>query len=334
MPSATPYSKVALSPRGFLVDRWNRPVTSVRISLNPSSECNLRCFFCHKEGVQRGGESMRHEEIEKIVRVLRRFGVSHVKLTGGEPMLREDILEIVSKLRGVGVDNISMTTNGARLKLYAKELKEAGLDRVNISLHSLRPERYERITGVDMHGEVMEAVRVSIEAGLLPVKLNVVLMRGVNEDEVEDLIDFAAKLNERGEVVLQIIELVTAPNDPLGVYHLDLTGLELELERRSKLIVARDLHNRRKYLLENGAWVEIVKPMHNSLFCMGDNRMRITHDGKFKPCLMREECVDFLTPMRRGASDEELAELFKRAVERREPFFKPGAPGAHYVCSG
>jgi cyclic pyranopterin phosphate synthase len=276
------------------------------------------------EGIKSSSpESMTADEIQRTVRILSRFGVDAVKLTGGEPMLRRDIIEIVRKLRALDLREISMTTNGTLLSKLAEQLHDAGLSRVNVSLHSLRRDRFRFIVGVDGYDEARSAVSAAIQAKLLPVKLNMTLLKNVNDDEIDEMIDFAHRTGGNGEVVLQLIELVVT--DPMfySKYHCDLAPIEERLKTQAIAVYRRGLHNRPRYVLPNGVTVEVVRPMHNSEFCMKNNRIRITYDGKFKPCLLRDDNhVGFLTRMRAGASDEEIGEIFKRAVQVREPFFK------------
>jgi len=313
-----------VNARPVLSDRFGRLVTNARISLNSSSTCNFRCIHCHMEGIKSAPSTlMTADEIERILRILSTFGIDAVKLTGGEPMLRKDIVEIVKKLKSVGLHEISMTTNGTRFSRLARSLHDAGLSRVNISLHSLDKDRFRSITGVDGYDEAIGAVGAAIAAKILPVKLNITLMKGVNDDEIEDLIRFVRKSGGDGKVVLQLIELVVTDPKFYEKYHCDLAPIEERLKSEAVAIYRRGMHNRPRYILPDGVTVEVVRPMHNSEFCMKNNRIRITHDGKFKPCLLRDDNhVDFLTSMRGGASDEEIAGLFKRAVLLREPFFK------------
>jgi cyclic pyranopterin phosphate synthase len=202
-------------------------------------------------------------------------------------------------------------------------LHDAGLSRVNISLHSLDKDRFRSIAGVDGYDEAIGAVGAAIAAKLLPVKLNITLMKGVNDDEIEDLIRFVRRSGGDGKVILQLIELVVTDPGFYKKYHCDIAPIEERLKSEAVAIYRRGMHNRPRYILPDGVTVEVVRPMHNSEFCMKNNRIRITHDGKFKPCLLRDDNhVDFLTSMRGGASDEEIAGLFKRAVLLREPFFK------------
>lgn len=341
-----PANDISQLPSGALVDRWGRPVTGVRISLNSSERCNYKCIFCHSEGIYDDPENlMTPDEIERIVRILYKFGIDTVKLTGGEPMLRNDIVEIVKRIKNIGIKEISMTTNGTRFAKLAKDLKEAGLDRVNISVHSLNPNTYKLITGVNKFDEMMNAVNAALEHKIIPLKLNVVIMKDINDNEIPDLIEFTGKLNKKGETVLQLIELVAegaAANSPFfKKYYYNLSEIEKKIANQAIKVERRRLHNRMKYYLPNGAIIEFVKPMHNSEFCMGNNRIRITYDGKFKPCLLRQDNhVDFIRAMRNGATDEELEEIFKNAVRIREPFFKPGigptttpTPKIFYTCT-
>ncbi|MCX8192740.1 MAG: GTP 3',8-cyclase MoaA [Nitrososphaeria archaeon] len=317
----------------FITDCYGRPVRGVRISVNPSYNCNFRCIFCHMEGVERRSSViMSPIEIEKIVKIMKNYGVDKVKLTGGEPMLRRDILEIVERLGKLELRDLSMTTNGTRMVSMAKKLKKAGLMRVNISLHTVNKDKYCWITGTQnkksgrtRYDYLVDAIRAAIEAGLNPVKLNVVVMKNVNDDEIQDLINFTSEFGDK--VILQLIELVEegfADRDFYVKYYYNLKEIEERFEKEAVKIITRPLQMRKQYLLPNGVWVEIVKPNNNYEFCMNDDRIRITHDGKFKPCLMREDnLVDFLTPMRSGASEEEIEEIFRKAVKLREPFYKP-----------
>lgn len=277
---------------------------------------------------------MTPEEIEKIVKLLLKYDIKKVKLTGGEPMLRKDILDIVERLGRLDLEDLSMTTNGTRLVSMAKKLKKAGLRRVNISLHTVSSEKYCLITGLansrngrTRYDYTVDAIKTAVEAGLNPVKLNVVVMKNVNDDELDDLVEFASGFGDK--VILQLIELVeegVSDKQFYNKYYYSLREFEERLEKTAVKIFVRSLHSRKQYLLPSGVWVEVVRPNNNYEFCMHDDRIRITHDGKFKPCLMRDDnLVDFLTALRSGVSEEELEKLFIKAVELREPYYKPPA---------
>jgi cyclic pyranopterin phosphate synthase len=235
--------------------------------------------------------------------------------------MRSDIVEIVRRISRVpGIKDVSMTTNGYFLIGYAKRLKEAGLTRVNVSLDTLNPERFRVITGVSSHKNIIDGITEAVKAGLSPIKVNMVLLKGLNDDEVDDMIKFA---KENG-LILQIIELEQAREDSFyEKYHASLDDIERKLREKNSRIIVRRMHHRRKYILDNGVEVEVVKPMHNTEFCLHCNRIRLTSDGKLKPCLFRNDnLVDLLSPIRNGADDEYLKNLFIEAVGMREPYFK------------
>lgn len=303
----------------MLRDDFGRVVDNIRISV--TQQCNFKCFYCHREGVNSTSyDEMLPDEIERIVKVAASLGIRGVKLTGGEPLLRDDILEIVSKISGIPeIDDVSMTTNGFLLGDYADDLKRAGLARVNVSLDTLNAEKFRLITGVDGHESVIKGIIKASEANLRPVKVNMVILRGINENEVDDMIRFAG----RNGLVLQIIEFEWPRIDAIYEgYHADIKGIEDEIRKRSSRIIVRSMHHRRKYLMGDGTEVEFVRPMHNSEFCLHCNRIRLTSDGKLKPCLFRnDDLIDILGPLRSGADDDYLKRLFIEAVKRRKPYF-------------
>ncbi len=245
----------------------------------------------------------------EIARACFELGVEQVKFSGGEPLLRGDFEEILEGLPPFR--DVSMTTNGSLLPGRAESLASAGLDRVNISLPSLDPARYRRITGRPMLDRVKKGVEAAFEAGLVPVKINTVVLRGVNEDEIPGLMDFTRQFG--GDVILQLIELLDF--NATG-YHLDLQCVEAWLERRAEKVWERRLHRRRKYLVD-GVEVEVVQPIDNTEFCGNCTRLRLTPDGKLKPCLLRKDnLVDV-----KNAIGQELKDLIELAVKRREPYY-------------
>lgn len=289
-----------------LVDNFNRPVTNLRISLTP--RCNLRCIYCHAEGEVAPRNEMTIDEITEVMQVGAEFGMKSVKFTGGEPTVRSDLVEIIRAVPE-GMES-SLTTNGTLLSRIAPGLKEAGLSRVNVSIDSLDRERYCQITGRDLLPDVIEGIRAAVDAGLTPVKLNVVVLKGINEDEVQDFIDF---VKDDRDLILQLIELMDFKECP---YHSDVGALEEELAARSRTIITRRMHHRKKYCLD-GSEIEVVRPLHNSEFCAFCNRLRVTSDGHLKPCLLRHDNhVDI-----RGRHGDELRALFHEAVSRRQPYY-------------
>ena len=291
----------------ILKDPYNRPVTNLRISLTP--RCNLSCIYCHAEGEKNPEHEMDTNEVREVMRVGAKFGIRSVKFTGGEPLLRTDLVEIVQAVP----DRMesSLTTNGTSLADVACDLKRAGLRRVNVSLDSLSHETYKKITGSDRLNNVLEGIKAATDAGLTPVKLNMVVLHGINDTEIDD---FLAFVRGNRNLVLQLIELMHFNNCD---NHGDLNGVEGSLAARSHQILTRRMHHRKKYCLD-GAEVEVVRPLHNTEFCAFCNRLRVTSDGKLKPCLLRNDNHVSI----RGKSGTELEALFKEAVSRRQPFFK------------
>ncbi len=292
-----------------LVDPYGRKISSLRVSL--TNRCNLRCIYCHSEGESNSGSEITVAEVAQIARVAARHGVDRIKFSGGEPLLRadfEDILRALPPLR-----DVSATTNGTLLAPRAASLKACGLDRVNVSLDSMSPDRFGFITKCpDGYFErVLDGIAVALDVGLTPVKINMVYLKGVNEDEVDQMVDFV-----RGKpLVLQVIELMNFRG--AFKYHADVAALEQKIKAKADRFVCREMHRRTKYHL-GGAEVEIVRPIDNSEFCMNCNRLRVTSDCKLKPCLLRNDnLVDV-----RGLTDEQLDAAMRYVVSIREPFFK------------
>jgi len=301
-----------------LVDSYGRPINSLRISL--TQRCNFNCFFCHQEGEHSPGEELTADEIEVVVSVAAELGITKVKLTGGEPLLRDDIVEIVRRIAPY-VEEVSMTTNASLLEEKACSLKEAGLRRVNVSFHTLNPDGFKEITGCSDEDLVRRGVEAALDCGLHPVKLNMVVMKGLNADEIPEMIGFS---RETG-TVLQLIEFQELENGAkyYEKYHYDLKPVEAELENEAVRVEERELHRRRVYHLGDGAQVEVVRPMHNSRFCAYCTRLRLTSDGRLKPCLMRDDnLVPFVELVRAGEPRERLVEAFREAVARREPYWR------------
>ncbi len=290
-----------------LKDPYNRPVSNLRISLTP--RCNLSCIYCHAEGEKTPDALIDAADIIEVMRVAAKFGIKSVKFTGGEPLLRSDLVQIVKAVPD-GMES-SLTTNGTCLAALASDLKDAGLRRVNVSLDSLNHETYKKITGSDRLSDVLEGIQAALDVGLTPVKLNMVVLHGINDTEIDS---FLAFVRGNRNLVLQLIELMHFNKCD---YHGDLNGVEGALAARSKQIITRRMHHRKKYCL-NGAEVEVVRPLHNTEFCAFCNRLRVTSDGKLKPCLLRNDNHVSI----RGKKGTELEALFEKAVSLREPFFK------------
>jgi len=302
----------------LLVDGWGRRVKGLRISLTP--DCNLNCFYCHREGCAGGERTMKTHEVIELVKMAGELGIREIKLTGGEPTLRGDLEEI---LKGMPRDmHTSMTTNAILLPTLAERLAEAGLERINVDLPTLDEGRYQWITGKPLLKQAMEGIQAALRAGLTPIKINMVVLKGVNADEVERMMKFCSG----NGLVLQLIEFLP-PNNGLSQFWFDLRPIENTLEKMASRVETREMHLRRKYFTADGE-VEVVRPLHNSEFCLHCTRLRLTPDGYLKPCLLRNDnLVDVLGPLREG-NGEEVKRAFLLATERREPYFRPSpSPG-------
>ncbi|MGQ9788032.1 MAG: GTP 3',8-cyclase MoaA [Candidatus Hadarchaeaceae archaeon] len=301
------------------MDRYGRSVNGLRISVTES--CNFNCFYCHREGYPESFREMAPDEIGSIVKIASEFGVEKVKITGGEPLLRDDIVDIVAASVKPGIREVSMTTNGTLLSEKAQELAEAGLNRVNISLDTLEAEKFARITRNGSLQKALDGITAAQEAGLVPIKLNMVLLKGINENEVDRMINFAGGRR----MILQLIELVDLNGEDFKEHHLPMEEIERTLAARAIAVRTRRLmQSRKRYLLPNGE-VEVVRPMHNTRFCAHCHRLRLTPDGYLKPCLMRNDnLVDILSWVRAGDIDG-AKKAFVEAVKGREPYFKRAA---------
>jgi GTP 3',8-cyclase len=301
-------------------DRYKRPVISLRISI--TNRCNVKCFYCHHDGIVAQDYEMSSEEIYRVAKIAKGIGVDKIRLSGGEPLIREDVVDIVRKLSKLKFRDISITTNGVLLGKYAKALVEAGLNRVNVSFDTLNPETYKFITKCDYMEMAKNGIKKAVEVGLNPVKVNMVVMKGVNHAEIWEMFQFC---RENG-VVLQLIELLKTENceeaDFLEEYHYNMKPLEKEFKKVASKVKTRDfMQDRKKYYIDGGE-IEVVRPMDNTQFCKNCTRLRVTPEGKIKPCLLRNDnLVDLIEPMRSGKSDEELKELFLEAIENRKPYY-------------
>ena len=300
-------------------DHYNRPILSFRMSI--TNRCNLNCLYCHHDGMLPSKDEMTPLEIEKITKIAKDLGVRRVRLSGGEPLIRKDIVDIVDKISQIGFKDISITTNGTYLSKYSKDLKDAGLDRVNVSLDTLNKDRYKFLTKKDYLDSVKDGILKAVEVGLSPVKINMVMMKGINEDEVWDMFRFS---RDNG-LILQLIELMESENCEDNIfsqdYHLNISPIEEEIEKIADDVkVRKDMQNRRKYYIGKGE-IEIVKPLDNTNFCSNCTRLRLTPRGQIKPCLLRNDnLIDIIGPLRNGASDEELKAIFLDGISKREPY--------------
>jgi len=260
-------------------DALGRRVDSVRATL--TLRCNMNCVYCHREGEGRSGRELTCEEWVRVLRACARLGLRRVKFTGGEPTLREDLPRIIEGIRNRFRD-VSLTTNGSLLRRRADELRESGLDRVNVSLDTLDPSLYRIITRSRYSPrEILRGIEAAISVGLTPVKVNVVLFR----ETLEGLRELAEELtDECGCARLQLIEPML--DAEVGMQPATVREALRELsDLKPRLVRVRKFQNRSVYRLENGVTIEAIKPKSGEM-CRACSRIRITHDGRFKGCIL------------------------------------------------
>lgn len=302
-------------------DKFNRPISYLRISV--TDRCNLRCVYCMpSEGVHATShaELLTYEEIGTVVQGAAGLGISKVRLTGGEPLARLGLADLIRIISAVpGIDDLSMTTNGTLLAPVARELKEAGLDRVNISLDTLDPDKYLQITRRGNLEDVLAGIEAATEAGLTPVKINTVLLRGMRDDEIVGLAQTSV---DRGWNI-RFIELM-----PLGPSGEDTpTNGPTARDAREAIEAALGLLEADQKLRGNGparyyrlagapGTIGFISPVSEH-FCYQCNRLRLTSDGKLRPCLLSDREVDLRGPLRQGASMEEIQRLMIKAIKEK-----------------
>jgi cyclic pyranopterin phosphate synthase len=295
------------------LDRFGRSMNYLRISV--TDRCNLRCIYCMPpEGVPHisHSEILSYEEIRAVVQAAAHLGVRKIRLTGGEPLVRADFPELVKMLSQIeGIEELSLTTNGALLKDYAQALKQAGLSRVNVSLDTLRRSRFQHVTRLGELKDVLTGIEAAKEAGLLPIKINTVVMRGINDDEI---LDFARMTYKDGWHV-RFIELMPFKGVAQPVPSVELQRRISSLGRLEPCTSITGNGPAMHYRLAGAkGTIGFISPLTEISFCSRCNRMRFTPDGKLRPCLLGDNEIDLKTPLRDNASMEELERLILKAV--------------------
>jgi cyclic pyranopterin phosphate synthase len=300
----------------------------MRVSI--TDRCNLGCRYCMPAtgvSLKSHEEILRLEEIVTLVQAATQAGIRRVRLTGGEPLVRKDVVTLVRELAKLpALEEISLTTNGLLLNYLALPLKEAGLTRVNISLNSLRPERYRYLTRGGNIKDVWRGIRAALAAGLTPVKLNVVVVRGFNDDEILDF----AHLARQEPLHIRFIELMpigTAANR--GVGYVPVAEIRQKIAQHFSLQPLEELRGNgpaQNFRVDEGVGSVGFIGALSEPFCHRCNRLRLTADGKLRPCLHWGEEIDVKTPLRSGASQEELVQLFCQAVAAK--------PKQHHLKEG
>jgi cyclic pyranopterin phosphate synthase len=308
-----------------LKDSYNRPIRDLRVSL--TDRCNFRCFYCLPHGeppIAPKEEMLSYEEIERACDIFVGLGIEKIRLTGGEPMMRRDIEQIIHKLarlKAKGLRDLALTTNGYFLPHRAQSLKDAGLDRITISLDSLKRDVFKQMTGVDVLDRVMEGIAAAKEAGLDPIKINAVIVRGHNEDEVADFANFARE----HDVKMRFIEFM--PLDSGHDWSRDdvVSGREIRarIEERfplASLEVVRGSDTSSRYRFADGGPGEIgiIAPVTEA-FCGACSRIRLTADGQIRTCLFSTVEHSLRDILRDGSGRSEIIDFIRGVVMKKEP---------------
>lgn len=300
-----------------LEDGFCRVIDYLRLSV--TDRCNLRCVYCMPQnGIfqYRHSDILSYEEITKIVALAAGLGVRKVRLTGGEPLTRKNISFLISSIRKIrGIEDISMTTNGVLLEKFASEIASAGLDRVNISIDSFKPERYREITRGGDLDNVLKGLNAADKAGLKPIKINMVPIRGVNDDEITDF----ARITLNTEYQVRFIECM--PSGAADFWrpgkYIPTNEIKGIIETISPLTPVRVRKNgpSKYFRLNNAKGVVGFISALTHHFCEDCNRLRLTADGKLRPCLFSETEIDLCSALRSGLPDAEIERLLKLSIE-------------------
>ncbi|MBY8980947.1 MAG: GTP 3',8-cyclase MoaA [Candidatus Lokiarchaeota archaeon] len=304
-------------------DNCNREIKHIRFSV--TSDCNYNCIYCDREGFIPKTTELSVNEITQLCRILAEIlKVTKIKFTGGEPLLREEIVEIIRNVSDLHLyKDISMTTNGVYLIEKAQDLYNAGLNRVNVSLGTLKPDIYKEIYGSNSLETVLKGLMIAKDIGLTPIKLNFVVLKDINDQEIDDMVNFCAE----NEFILQLIELhevsrsISQENGFYKKYHFDVTPLIEEFERKATNIEVRgNMQNRKVFTLPNSAKVETITPGHE--FCMGCTKIRVGCDGNLFGCLFRSDLgTNIKEALKNNHSLSMYEKIVKQVVDTREPYY-------------
>jgi GTP 3',8-cyclase len=311
-----------------LHDKFGRQITDLRISI--TDRCNFRCVYCRSadpENYREHGETLSWVELDRLAVVFVQLGIRKIRITGGEPLVREGVEDFVSRLSELGVADLSMTTNGHLLAERCGRLIGAGLRRINISLDSLDPAKFERITRTKSFGAVMRGIEAVQNSKLAPAKVNAVLIRGWNDDEIESFAEFARKAG----VIMRFIEFMPLDADRHWTRDQVVPATEVHARIHSRWPLVQIPHEpsetARRYRFAGGAPGEIglVSPVTQP-FCGHCSRIRLTADGKLRTCLFSKEDHDLRAVLREGATDQDLAIYIQSVVNEKEEGHRINAP--------
>lgn len=302
-----------------LIDPFGRKIEYVRLSV--TDKCDLRCFYCLPKGFKGFEEPdnwLSFDEIERIIGAFGALGVSRVRITGGEPLVRKNLLQLAARLSALpGIDDLSLSTNATQLQKQAMALRQAGVTRINVSLDSLNSQRFQEITGGGKLEHVMEGLMAAKAAGLHPIKINMVAMRGVNDHEIEDMIEFCIA----HDFTLRLIE--TMPMGSTGRaatdHYLDLQEVKHRLAKKYELIPSvMPGGGPARYVQVAGTSLHIgfITPISQH-FCETCNRVRLAVDGTLYLCLGQEDKLELRPLLRAGIDDQELKNALLHAIARK-----------------
>jgi cyclic pyranopterin phosphate synthase len=303
-----------------LIDPHQRKLSYLRISI--TDRCNLRCLYCQPGNVApklHHDEILSYEELLRIIKIGVDLGIEKVRVTGGEPLVRKGVYGFLQKLvQFPGIRDVSLTTNGVLLKHHAKEIRDAGIRRINISLDTLKPDRFKTITGFDAFQDVWDGIQAVAGLGFSPIKINTVAMRGVNDDELVDI----ARLSLTLPFHFRFIEYM-----PIGSNVESQSAGLLTPEIQTRLIQAvgpltpvqngvMDGPARRFRFADAVGEIGFISAMSHH-FCGTCNRLRLTASGQLRSCLLSDRQDDIKTPLRHGATDREIADIFRESVRHK-----------------
>ena len=317
------------------VDRFNRRINYLRVAI--TDRCNLRCFYCmpHKGVAQYArSEILSYEEILRIVQTATEIGFNKVRLTGGEPLVRRDVHELVQQLASTPeIEDLAMTTNGVLLDQMAEGLFNAGLKRINISLDTLNPIKFYKITRSDKFQTVWKSISKAESTGFAPIKINVVVMRGVNDDEIGAF----ARLSLDKPYAIRFIEYmpIGCNNDWRPERFMPVSEMKAQVETIASLKPVPRTRvdgpaERYRFASARGE-IGFIGAISQH-FCHSCNRLRLTPDGTLRPCLMSDEEIDIKTPLRKGCTAQDLEALFHHAIALKPR--RPPIPLRNHMGSG
>jgi cyclic pyranopterin phosphate synthase len=311
-----------------LTDKFGRPITDLRVSV--TDRCNFRCVYCRSADPEKhmpSGDLLEWSEYERLIRILVGMGIRKVRITGGEPLVRPGVEDFIARLKPIGVQDLSMTTNGYLLSERCERLVAAGMDRINISLDSLDREKFERITRTKTFDQVIAGIDAAQASRLRPVKVNAVLVRGINDDEVEAFAQFA---RER-DLTMRFIEFMPLDADRSWTRDMVVTGAEVHRRISAVWPLVSVVHERsetaRKYRFADGPGeIGLISPVSQP-FCGHCSRIRMTADGKLRTCLFSKEDHDLRHLLRGGSTDREIGDEIIAIVANKEKGHRINDPG-------